>query len=51
MDLSKVGINKFLVEKLLFRRMKADSCVYIKCEEIENPIIIAVYVDDILIYA
>lgn len=44
--------NKLLNNELLklsFKRLKTDSCVYIKQSEIENIIIIAVYVDDILI--
>lgn len=44
-------LNKFLVEKLKFRRLKTDSCVYVKRENQHDMIIIAVYVDDIIIYA
>lgn len=44
-------LNKFLVDCLKFRRLKTDSCVYVRGSSVRDRLIIAVYVDDILIYA
>lgn len=42
-------LNDSLVDKLKFNRLVTDPCVYIKRDRKNNPLIIAVYVDDILI--
>lgn len=43
-------LNKVLTEKLGFTRLKSESCIYVKGEG-KEMIILAVYVDDILIFA
>lgn len=43
-------LNSFLNE-IEFKRMKTDPCVYKKGEKLEDIIILAVYVDDIIIFS
>lgn len=43
--------NELLVNKLKFRRAEVDPCVYIRGHNINEMVILTVYVDDVLIFS
>lgn len=44
-------LNELLVHKLKFKRAKTDPCVYIRGSKMNEIVILAVYVDDVLIFS